>query len=169
MAIKISKTYATGYSVEVEGEKWTDALKELSVAEELFRDNTCAAQVNGQNAKSNNVVFVYRKQGEYDYFEQYCLGGGENDSGNSLRGFKRRIGEANDKSGRVFVRRHTKPEDLNQNEVPGYAGWVKYVNPNAGNYPQQNAAPAPQAPQQSQAAPPPGYSQQQLPSDDIPF
>lgn len=157
MTIRVTRNYGNGFTATIEGAKGTDLVRQMSIADELFMDIRCAAEVDGQRLVSDQVAFQFREAGGYSFYEQVCVD--STPEAHKLKYYKRELGQSKDRAqeGYLYVKR--KPE-LNANEVPGYAGWKKYSNPNGGGgyAPQQQQQPQPQ-----QQAPPPPPPQQQAP------
>lgn len=155
---KIKRNYGNGFEVEVQDPLMTKCIEKLSVADELFMDVRCAANIDGEVVVSDKVRFQHRKHDDNDYYEQVCMDG-------KLKWFKRKLGQHKGSTiGSLFVNTKTNDE---ANTTPGYAGWGKYNGSGgqqqggyASNAPQREAAPPP---------PPPRPAPASVSYDDIPF
>ena len=149
MVTKISANYGK-YSVEVEGQSFVEALKQLSVAEDVFGDAYALGKdANGQVVRHDNVIVTHRVTKEnHSYFGMRAIGEGP------LRGYQREIGQYQaPRLGEVFTKRD--PLDPNKFEQ-GLLGWGKYKSQNNGGGYQQQQSNG----QQSYGGQPQGYQGQ---------
>lgn len=164
MGFTVNRKYDNGMSVTVQGETIQDVLQDLSLCDEVFRDLTCYVKdESGKTVKSDDVVFRVRHTDHGPYYEHVCVAGGP------FQGYKRHIGEYQDKKKGMFVKRHVDEKDRVNHAVGGY-GWKKYVGgESSGNY--SNSQQSYQQPQQSYQQPQQSYQQappQQAPPQQSP-
>jgi hypothetical protein len=122
--MKLTRDYGNGIVVECEGANVRELWQQLAACDDAFSNTVCAAKIDDKVVKSDKVHFVYRVVDDNDYYEQVCVD--NTPEGHKLKFYKRRFGQ-HKKHPTLYPK--DSPADIPDGEIPGLAGWSKYVKP----------------------------------------